>query len=53
MEKVYACFRDKKAWARKSILAAASMGKFSSDRSIKEYAKRIWNIVPVPLDGKK
>lgn len=53
MEKVYTCFKDKNSWARKSILAAASMGKFSSDRSIKEYAKRIWNIIPVPLDGKK
>ena len=47
MAKVDACFQDKPKWAQKSILAAASMGKFSSDRSIEEYAKRIWNIKPV------
>jgi starch phosphorylase len=32
MEKAYSTFKDKDAWARKSILAAASMGTFSSDR---------------------
>jgi starch phosphorylase len=33
-------------WARKSILNTARMGKFSSDRTIKEYARDIWNIQP-------
>ncbi|KAJ3197162.1 Non-essential glycogen phosphorylase [Irineochytrium annulatum] len=40
-------FKDKlfqAAWARKSIIAAASMGSFSSDRSIAEYAKKIWKV---------
>lgn len=32
MEKVDEAFKDKKLWAKKSIMAAASMGKFSSDR---------------------
>ncbi|KAI9342749.1 glycosyl transferase [Zopfochytrium polystomum] len=41
-------FLDKDTWARKSILAAASMGKFSSDRSIKDYAENIWKIKPLP-----
>ena len=49
MVKVDQVFKDKKAWAKKSILAAASMSKFSSDRSIEEYAKRIWNIQPHPV----
>jgi starch phosphorylase len=33
-------------WARTSILNTAAMGKFSSDRTISEYAKEIWNIKP-------
>ena len=33
MDKVDAAFKDKAGWAKKSITAAASMGKFSSDRS--------------------
>jgi glycogen phosphorylase len=36
-------------WTRKSILNVASMGKFSSDRSISEYARDIWNARPVPI----
>lgn len=39
-------FKDKKRWAIMSIKAAARMGKFSSDRSIKEYAENIWKINP-------
>ncbi len=42
-------FRDKRRWAEKSILNAANMGKFSSDRTISEYAKEIWGAKPVPI----
>jgi starch phosphorylase len=43
---------DRTGWARKSILAAGGMGKFSSDRSIGEYAERIWKCgVCVVPDG--
>ena len=37
-------FRDTDLWTRKSIINSASMGKFSSDRTIAEYARDIWNV---------
>ncbi len=36
-------------WAGKAILNVASSGKFSSDRTIREYAEGIWNAVPCPV----
>ncbi|CAG8456351.1 9111_t:CDS:10 [Diversispora eburnea] len=39
-------YKDKEEWAKKSILCTARMGKFSSDRAIKEYAESIWEVVP-------
>jgi len=43
-EKINEEFQDSDAWARKSIINVAKMGKFSSDRSISEYAKDIWQV---------
>jgi glycogen phosphorylase len=40
-------YRHQNEWTRKSIINAMSMGPFSSDRSIREYADRIWGIKPV------
>jgi len=46
-EAVAKLFADPKEWARRSILNTANMGRFSSDRSVKEYADRIWDTRPV------
>jgi starch phosphorylase len=48
-EKVTALWRAPQAWARQSILNAARMGKFSSDRSIRDYCARVWNIKPASV----
>jgi starch phosphorylase len=39
-------FTDPEAWTRKVILNIAASGRFSSDRTIAEYAKEIWNVTP-------
>jgi glycogen phosphorylase len=46
---VSALWGDPTAWTRKSILNVARMGRFSSDRSIREYCERIWNVRPSPV----
>ena len=42
-------YADRDAWARKAILNVAGSGKFSSDRTIAEYAAQIWNAEPCPV----
>lgn len=44
---VDAAYRDQGTWVRKSILNVANMGKFSSDRTIAQYAREIWDVKPV------
>jgi starch phosphorylase len=48
-DEVNKVYQDKTHWARMSILNAARCGKFSSDRSIKEYSKDIWKVKRVPI----
>ena len=38
--------QNQDAWARKAIMNIASSGKFSSDRTIAEYARQIWGVEP-------
>ena len=44
-----ATYADPNAWARKAILNLAGSGKFSSDRTIAQYAAEIWNVEPCPV----
>jgi phosphorylase (fragment) len=43
-------YRDKRNWAKKALKNIANAGKFSSDRTIMEYAKEIWDVHPVEVE---
>ncbi len=45
-----AAYKDKKKWAKMAVLNTAKSGKFSSDRTIKEYADEIWEVKPVEIN---
>ncbi|MHB8110932.1 MAG: glycogen/starch/alpha-glucan phosphorylase, partial [Syntrophorhabdaceae bacterium] len=49
-KRVTKAYRNSAAWTRMSILNVARIGKFSSDRSIREYCEKIWNVKPMPID---
>jgi starch phosphorylase len=49
-DRVSQTYRDMHKWTQMSILNAARMGKFSSDRTIREYCKEIWEVKPVAID---
>jgi len=51
-EKVENAYRNQEQWVKSAILNVANMGKFSSDRTISQYAEQIWNAKPVRPDGK-
>ena len=49
-KRVEAAYRDSAGWARSAILNTAKCGKFSSDRTIEEYAKEIWHLEKVKVE---
>ena len=49
-QKVSQAYQDKDYWTRMSIINAANMGKFSSDRTIWEYCEEIWKVKPVKIE---
>jgi glucan phosphorylase len=46
-EQVDALYYDPEEWIKRDILNVANMGRFSSDRTIEEYAKAVWNVKPI------
>jgi starch phosphorylase len=44
-------YTDRQNWARRAILNVASSGRFSSDRTIAEYAAEIWQVASCPIDS--
>jgi starch phosphorylase len=44
-----ACYADKEEWSRRAIINVACSGRFSSDRTITEYAEEIWKLKPAPV----
>lgn len=49
-KKVEEAYKDEEGWAKSAILNIAKCGKFSSDRTIEEYAKEIWNLEKVTVE---
>ncbi len=49
-ERVSKAYLSREQWTRMSILNVARTGKFSSDRTIREYATEIWNVKPVKVE---
>ena len=49
-DRVDQAYKNRENWTRMSILNVARMGKFSSDRAIREYCQDIWDTQPVPIE---
>ena len=52
-QRVSDAYRDRAAWTRMSILNAARVGNFSSDRSIRDYCRDIWDVRPVDIPARE
>ena len=48
-KKIEEKYRDSEGWARSVMLYTACSGKFSSDRTIEEYATEIWKLTKTPV----
>ena len=48
-QRINEAYKDKERWARMAIMNTAKSGKFSSDRTIRQYADEIWQIKPAVL----
>ena len=48
-DKVSKLYLNTEKWTKKAIKNVAGVGKFSSDRSIREYAEKIWNVHPIRI----
>ena len=48
-EEIFELWSNEKEWTKKSILNVARMGKFSADRSIRDYCEKIWKVEPVRI----
>ena len=49
-ERVSAAWLDYEQWTRMAILNVARSGRFSSDRTIRQYAEEIWDVGPIPIE---
>ena len=49
-EEAQKVYQDQEEWSRRAILNIANAGKFSTDRTISQYAKEIWNVKPCPIE---
>ena len=49
-QQVEEAYKDGARWAKMAMLNVANVGKFSSDRTIEEYAKEIWNLKKIKVD---
>ena len=49
-ERVSQAWVDFERWTRMAILNVARSGRFSSDRTIREYAEDIWDVGPIPIE---
>jgi starch phosphorylase len=52
-DKVAQLYQDQKEWTVKSIYNVARVGKFSSDRSVSEYTKKVWKVKPIKINHSK
>ena len=49
-KRVEAAYRDEEGWAKSALLSVSKSGKFTSDRTIEEYAKEIWHLEKVTVE---